>query len=308
MKVLIVILLFFVVALMRVAQKICGKISSNEIKTGKEFFAFGALNQGVAAVLAFITVLFVGFGGFNLGLTVCSVFMAVLFAVDLFSGMEALKGCSIAVVTMFGLGGLVISVVVSYFWFGEEIRIYQLIGLGIFFVSAYLLSGSDGENKKKMSAKTFLMLIANFLANGFVMVVQKYFALKVEGANSSLFSCFTFSLCCLFMLVCFFVVGRKSGNNGTNDTETDSVVREEKRSNKKVVVCGLILAVAVFLINIIITEMSKTVPSIIIFPVSSAISVIIATVVGYFGFKEKLSVKKTIGLIAGIVSVIIIGI
>ena len=57
-----------------------------------------------------------------------------------------------------------------------------------------------------------------------------------------------------------------------------------------------------------ITEMGKTVPSIIIFPVSSAICIIIATLVGYLVFKEKLSVKKIIGLLVGIASIIVIGI
>lgn len=304
MNVYIVILLFIVIAVMRVVQKVCSKISSDEIKSGKQFFAFGALYQGVAAILAFIAVLFVGFDGFNAGLIVCSVLMAALFAVDLFSGTEALKGCSIAVVTMFGLGGLVISVVASYFWFGEEIRIHQLIGLIVFFVSAYLLSSGGGKSEKKMSVKTLSLLFANFLANGLVMVVQKYFALKVDGANSSLFSCVTFVLCCLFMLVCAFLSGGKKPSENVGD----NAVKTENTPNKKLIVCGVFLAVAVFLINIIITEMSKSVPSIIIFPVSSAICIIIATLVGYFGFKEKLSLKKTIGLIVGVAAVIIIGV
>lgn len=61
--------------------------------------------------------------------------------------------------------------------------------------------------------------------------------------------------------------------------------------------CAFLLS---FPINFIITEMSRTALSIIIFPLSGAISVIIATVVGYFGFKEKLSVKKQSGLLRGL--------
>lgn len=302
MNAYVVISLFLVIAFMRVIQKVCSKISSEQITANKTFFAYGALYQCVAAAFALIAVAFTGFHDFNGGLIVCSILSAVLFAVDLFSGIEAVKGCSIAVATMFGLGGLVISVVVSYFWFGEDIKVHQIIGLAIFFVSAYLLSSKDGKSGEKISAKTFVMLFINFLANGLVMVVQKYFALKVQGANTPLFSFLTFILCGLFMAICFlFTVCKKKATE---------IPQEERKPvlNKKLVICGVLLALALFLINIIITEMGKTVPSIIIFPVSSAISIIIATLVGYFIFKEKLSVKKIIGLLVGISSIIVIGI
>ena len=55
-----------------------------------------------------------------------------------------------------------------------------------------------------------------------------------------------------------------------------------------------------FPINFIITEMSRTALLIIIFSLSGEISVIIATVVGYFGFKEKFLVKKQSGLLRGL--------
>lgn len=305
MNIYIIILFFVVIAIMRVIQKVCSKVSSEQITDNKTFFAYGALYQCIAAAFALITVAFTGFHNFNIGLIVCSTLSAVLFAVDLFTGLEAVKGCSIAVATMFSLGGLVISVVVSYFWFGEEIKSYQIAGLCIFFVSAYLLSSKEGKGGEKISAKTFLMLFVNFLANGLVMVVQKYFALKVEGANTPSFSFLTFMFGGIIMAICFLFTLFKSKEK---KIESEQVEERKPVLNKRLIICGILLALALFLINIMITEMGKTVPSIIIFPVSSAICIIIATLVGYLVFKEKLSVKKIIGLLVGIASIIIIGI
>lgn len=305
MNIYIIILFFVVIAIMRVIQKVCSKVSSEQITDNKTFFAYGALYQCIAAAFALITVAFTGFHNFNTGLIVCSILSAVLFAVDLFTGLETVKGCSIAVATMFSLGGLVISVVVSYFWFGEEIKSYQIAGLCVFFVSAYLLSSKDGKSGEKICAKTFLMLFVNFLANGLVMVVQKYFALKVEGANTPLFSFLTFLLGGIIMVICFLFTLCK---NKAKEIENQQDEERKPVLNKKLIICGTLLALALFLINIMITEMGKTVPSIIIFPVSSAICIIIATLVGYLVFKEKLSVKKIIGLLVGIASIIIIGI
>lgn len=305
MNIYIIILFFVVIAIMRVIQKVCSKVSSEQITDNKTFFAYGALYQCIAAAFALITVAFTGFHNFNIGLIVCSTLSAVLFAVELFTGLEAVKGCSIAVATMFSLGGLVISVVVSYFWFGEEIKSYQIAGLCIFFVSAYLLSSKEGKGGEKISAKTFLMLFVNFLANGLVMVVQKYFALKVEGANTPLFSFLTFMFGGIIMTICFLFTLFKSKEK---KIESEQVEERKPVLNKRLIICGILLALALFLINIMITEMGKTVPSIIIFPVASAICIIIATLVGYLVFKEKLSVKKIIGLLVGIASIIIIGI
>lgn len=305
MKAYIIILQFFVIALMRVVQKICNKISSNEISCKRSFFAYGAFYQFFAAAFAIISVFFVGFHNFNLELAICSVLTAALFAIDLFSGLVAIKGCSIAVATMFGLGGLIISVLISYFWFGEDIEIHQLAGLVVFFVSAYLLSSRDNKSGKKLSLRTFVMLFINFVANGLVMVVQKYFALRVEGGNTLLFSFVSFALCGVFMLFCYIILTIK---HKERDKLQENTEKDEPILNKKLVICGMLLAFALFLINVIITEMGKTVSAIIIFPVSSAISIIIATMVGYIVFKEKLSLKKIIGLVIGIVSIIVIGI
>lgn len=302
------ILLFGVLAVMRVIEQVCNKLSSNEITAKKRFFAYGSLYQFTAALFSLIAIIFTGFNNFNLGLIFCSVVNAVLFAVSLFCAIEAIKGCSIAVANLFGLGGLIISVLVSYFWFGEEIKAHQLIGLGIFFVAAYLLSSKDGKFGKKLTVRTLLLLFTYFLSEGFVMVVQKYFALRVEGANTPLFSLVTFTFCGLFMLVCFLFTLRKKDDELTVKPKEEVAETRQPLLTKRLIICGTLLALALFSINIIVTEMSKTVPSIVIFPVSSAISILVATLVGYFVFKEKLSVKKIIGLVVGLASIIIIGI
>lgn len=302
------ILLFGVLAVMRVIEQVCNKLSSNEITAKKRFFAYGSLYQFTAALFSLIAIIFTGFNNFNLGLIVCSVVNAVLFAVSLFCAIEAIKGCSIAVANLFGLGGLIISVLVSYFWFGEEIKAHQLIGLGIFFVAAYLLSSKDGKFGKKLTVRTLLLLFTYFLSEGFVMVVQKYFALKVEGANTPLFSLVTFTFCGLFMLVCLLFTLRKKNNVITLKPNEKDATTCQPLLTKKLIICGILLALALFSINFIVTEMGKTVPSIVIFPVSSAICILVSTLVGYFVFKEKLSVKKIIGLIVGLASIIIIGI
>ncbi|MBO5925174.1 MAG: hypothetical protein J6Q52_02840 [Clostridia bacterium] len=72
-------------------------------------------------------------------------------------------------------------------------------------------------------------------------------------------------------------------------------------------ICGLALAFALFVINLLVTEMSKSVDSILLFPISSAISIFITTLIGWIVFKEKLTLRNFVGLIIELISIIVIG-
>ena len=65
---------------------------------------------------------------------------------------------------------------------------------------------------------------------------------------------------------------------------------EDKQSfalPRVLLVCGLILAFAVFVINILMTELGKYISSAILFSVSYAIRIVITILVGAIFYKEK---------------------
>ena len=62
-------------------------------------------------------------------------------------------------------------------------------------------------------------------------------------------------------------------------------------------VCGLILAFAVFVINILMTELGKYISSAILFSVSYAIGIVITILVGALFYKEKITIKNITGII-----------
>ena len=62
-------------------------------------------------------------------------------------------------------------------------------------------------------------------------------------------------------------------------------------------VCGFILAFAVFVVNMLVTELGKSVDSAILFSVSYAISIIITILVGVIYYKEKITFKNVIGVV-----------
>ncbi len=291
---------FLIIAVMRVIQKICGKTSSRLISDDCTFFKYGAVYQFFAAAFAVITLFIVGFYGFNLKTFICAIISAILFGIDLYTSIESIKGCSLVVANIFSNGGLVISVIVSFFWFGEGVSAFQIAGLLLFFVAVYLLSVTKKEEtEKKISLKTFILLIINFACNGAVMVTQKYFSKMVENGNTAVFSFLTFALCSIIMIV-FYAVARSKQKPVT--MSDDSV--KKPFLDKRLWICAALLALGIFAINYLITEMGKIVDSVILFPVSSALSIIITIIVGRVVYKEKLNAFGVIGVIAGIISII----
>lgn len=313
-----IILSFVAIALMRVVQKVCAKKVSNSVSSGEMFFRYGAFYQFVAAAFSLITLAITGFYGFNFPTVLCSVVSAVLFAIDLFTSIEMLKGCSLTVATMFGLGGLIISCLLSIFLFDEPMSVFQFIGLALFFVGVYLLTPNKGEKVQKISFKTYVLLVVNLLVNGFVMVAQKYFSALSEGTLAFLdyaktsYSVATYSFLTFFfngamLLVCAIVLWWKRKKTAAK-VETTAEKGVAFGLTKTHLICGASLALAVFVINYLVTELGKTVPSIILFPVSSAISIGLSALIGWLLYKEKLTTRNFIGLFIGLLGIIVIGV
>lgn len=328
---------FLAIAAMRVIQKICSKNASYLIEGGVSFFRYSTIYQFIAAIFSAFAFIGYGISGFNMPTVICSFLMAILFSLDLYTGIEAVKGASLIVVTMYSLGGLIISCIVSWIAFGEAMSIPQMIGLVIFFLSVYLLTPSSKENKKKITLRTYIMLISSVFIGGITMIVQKYFSLKVVDGNTAMFSFLTFFLNAVIMGICWLIWSLKSRKNAEacsinssgaigEEVNCDAIKNKQeivlttsdselKKSNKNFLGMPLILylyatllAFALFLINLLITELGKTVSSVILFPISSAITILITTIVGWLVYKEKLSIKNIIGVVLGLLSIVIIGV
>ena len=99
----LVVLSFAAVAVMRVIQKVCSKTVSGEVE-GKTFFHYGGYYNLMSALFSLITFAFVGFYGFDLPTFLCALGTALFLAIELFAGIEALKGSTIIVCNMFSVG------------------------------------------------------------------------------------------------------------------------------------------------------------------------------------------------------------
>lgn len=122
------------------------------------------------------------------------------------------------------------------------------------------------------------------------MVVQKVFSVLVPNGNVAAYSFLMFAFSALLLYGAYFVLciaQKKEIKMG----------KKFKPLSKLLLTCGAFLALAVFVINMLVTELGKTVESAILFSVSYAISIIITIFVGTICYKEKITWKNALGII-----------
>ena len=300
----LVALSFTGVAAMRVVQAVCSKKVSNVVD-GKETFRYGGYYQLLSTLFSLITLVIIGFHGFNWQTVLCGLGTALFLALELFASIEALKGCSLIVQQMFTVGALFIPCIVGIFLFDEPMSIWQWLGLLLFMVSMYFLvapaknKNKDEEKPKKMSLRTWIMLIMGLFASGGTMVVQKVFSVLVPNGNVAAYSFLMFAFSALLLYVAYFMlcIAQK------NEVKTE---KKYKPLSKILLICGAFLAFAVFVVNMLVTELGKTVESAILFSVSYAISIIITILVSALYYKEKITWKNAFGILLCVGSLAII--
>ncbi len=294
-----VVLFFVIIAAMRVIQKVCTKKVSNAV-TGKTYFHYGGYYQLLSALFSLITLVIVGFYGFDFKTAACAFGTAVFMAIELFASIEALKGCTLIVSQMFSVGALFIPCLVGIFFFDEPMSVWQWVGLALFIVAMYFMvfptKEKETKKKPKTSVKTFVMLLLTMLAGGGTMVMQKVFGRLVPDGNTAAYSFLMFAINALLLYACYFVQAfiKEKTPTGMNVTEKEP---RFKVLPKMLLICGACLAFAVFMINMLVTELGKTVPSAILFSVSYAISIGITLIVGRFYYNEKITWKNIVGIV-----------
>lgn len=299
----ITVLSFGALGLMRVIQKICSKKTSSLVEPGVKFFHYGAFYQTLAALVSVITLCIVGFSGFNLPTVLCALVCAVLLSVTLFSSIEAVKGCTLVLLNMCEAGSLVVPCILGIFLFDEPMGVWQWVGLAVFILSAYFLASDSGSTNKKLNARTAFMLIVYFLSSGFLLVAQKYFAKLVPDGNTAMFSFLMFAFNALILFVCLMIAQiMKAKGEGSRE------LLKIRPLDKKLYGYGAILAVAIFVVNMVMTTLAKTVDSVVLFSVESIISIAATTAVGAVFFKEKITVKKIVGIAIGLVGIFFINV
>ena len=289
-------LYIFIIMIFRVVQSLFGKRASVEIKNPTMMIGYISYRNLISTALGLLLIL-LGGNGFKVDLltVVIATFSGLTLFFAGYCSIYALKSGTISLDAMFGTAGMIIPIIAGAVLFDKPITPLQIMGLGLFFVAAYLLIGASKKVYTNFSYKTLLLLLGSLVANGGTMLAQQMFTAYVPDGDVSAFSFFSFG-----------TIGVLSGLVYTGITATRKVDRESTKMSKASAVCGVALAISVFVINQLATISTALVSPVILFTFINGGGTIISTVIAAIVYKEKIQKKTAIGVALGIISLVVI--
>ncbi len=204
-----------------------------------------------------------------------------------------LKNASVVLGSLFGAAGLLVPTISGIFLYNQSVSFGQWAGIVLLFIAAILLSLSSGKTNGKITFKTILLLTGSMLANGLTMLLQTLFKSNAPNGNVSLYSFLQFVIPAVFL---FFV------------SSFCSLRKKEKlpRISRKLFIYTLFAALALLGISQISTIASEFIPVAVLFPISDGGGTVISAIVAATMFKEKFTVKSSLGVIIGISGLVMI--
>lgn len=303
-----------IILCMRVLQSIFSKRASSSIpENAVGYLKYTAFYQGVAGVLALMLLLKECFSGVVFSgegqTTIYAIISGAALTVCCMCTVYALSRGTMVLQSLFSTAGLLIPTIVSMLLYDEMLKWYQWLALAVLIFAAWLLIGSSARTYGKFDSKTFLILILGLVTNGITMVMQKMFGMNVEGGSVSLFSFISFASGTLLLVIGLGVlafVKERTPISGEDGFTCFPKKGETGKLPKDVYLYGFMLAVAVFVINQLATVSTSLISAVLLFAFINGGATFISAIVGAVMFREKFTIRSTMGLLLGVGSLIML--
>ena len=285
------------IGILRIFQSSFNKQSSKYLPSVNQYLRFGLYFEASAAIFALIYLFINGFYGLNALTLACSAFMGTMFLLELTTSIKALQNAPLALCTICALGGgIILPSISGIFFFNEPMTIWKWFGVALFFVSAYFLSPYE---KKRLSIKksTALILMLNFIINGFCGTISKFFSVKVENGNAAMFACLSYAFAAVLFSAVLLVVGRKP--HASHEAS-------ERFLPKPVYFFGGAVGAVCASIVFFTTVLSKTVSIIVLNTVPNTICLVGCLLIDAFLFRAKLNARQIIGAVLNVLATTVI--
>lgn len=141
------------------------------------------------------------------------------------------------------------------------------------------------------------MLVANFLINGLLSFLGKFFAMRIEGGNAALYSCLSYAFAALFFGIGLIVL--LSGKGKGHAVATPLLPRPLR-------LYGPLLGATCASIVFFTTQLSRTVSLVVMHTIPSAVSVIGCLFLGKWLFRETIVARQLLGALLGVAAGILV--
>lgn len=227
---------------------------------------------------------------FSVASFTCGFACAIMYALSKTVMLRGYETTSVAFMTLCHSSGMIIPCILGQFFWSEKLTFLSVSGIVITIIAILFLK--DHKNTQKPFRKLGILFGAIiFLTSAGVMITQKLMGIYFAKENIGLYNFYSFFVAAL--LIGFFI--------------KPNIIKDSSKKDKKVIiVCAFGSAISLSVISFVMTTLASSVPAVILFPLFNGLGIILVCIGSVFVFKEKLNVKKIIGLILGVCGLFLI--
>ena len=277
----------------------CGKKVSDTVKTTQDAMLANFLRMILCSVIGLgVVVLAGGFGGFRIsgeGIFI-SFISGLSSAIFVISWLFAVHHGAYMLVDVFLTVGLIVPISLCSIFFGEKIEWNHVLGFSILILAVWVMCSYSSSVKSKMKIKSLLILLLCGISQGLSSFSQKWFVYSYDGASIPAFNFYTYVFAAIILLISFVALNK---------------IRKEKKDSenfltKPIATLITVMAIMLFLSSYLMTLAATKLDAVLLYPLSTGLSLVLSCAMCSVCFKEKLNTKCICGIILSFISIVFI--
>ena len=224
-----------------------------------------------------------------------SLLAGVSTAALLVSWLLAARKSAYMMLDIFLTMGVLLPMVGSSLWFGEQVKLTQWIGFGILLVAVFIMCSYNNTIKAKLTLSSLILLLIAGISNGMADFSQKIFIKLIPDGNIAAFNFYTQLVATIALVITWFVVPK----------EPETV---KKIEFKKIFGFLTVMAISLFTASYFKTLAANELDAALVYPLNQGSSLIISALMAALFFKEKINLKAVIGIILAFIGLLTINV
>lgn len=288
------------------AMKNCGRLAPGPFNS----ICINMMRALICLCVSIVIWLISGGGSTNLLGHVIIIISGIGTAFNLFTWILASRIVSLTLIECLSMiGSLLLPMILApYLYEGDTVSAFQWIGCALVFVSVYLFM-NKGEAKKEESSLWQKIIIVSVcvVGNAVNSIFKKYYTYRImqQGLGSIEYFTFINFVTVLSVFLVLFGIYYLREKKTLSASSADGAPVKVELPYKKVWVYVLIAAVSLYL-NELFTVYASQLPSAIYYPLSKGLIVGCSFILDVIVFKDKVTLKKLLGLATVIVAIILV--
>ena len=250
-------------------------------------FLFVVLIDGVSALKMDEGAIWLALGG------------SVATCVFLVSWLLAMRKNAYMTVEAFVLSSMLVPVLLKLIFYGEQVGVFQWIGLAILLLAVWFMSIYNNQTKEKLTLLGLILLLAVCFSNGLNSFTQNIFKQEFASVSAAAFNFYVYVFSAVLLGVTYLCLKSPADKEEGN---------KEPLFDKAKLLYVAVMAICLFCNSYFVTLANGYLPAVKLNPLLNVLAVLVTSVISVAYFKEKLKTVSVIGISLMVIGVIFINV